>query len=119
MEVTLFNPNGQPIAYIDKTRENTIYLWSGNAVAYIEGEQVYTMQGEHIGWFEDDVFYDVEGYKIGATKWACPTVTSFEPQKGDKMVTDKRFGHGVIHRKKALKNAYGHESLVAYLSKYR
>lgn len=119
VEITLFNQSGTPTAYIDKTRKNTIFLWDGHAVGYIEEDQVFSLKGEHIGWFEDDVFYSAEGYKLAATKWACPMVTSYEPNKSDKFPFMLAVKADTNKIKKTLKNAYGRETLVEYLNKYR
>lgn len=119
LEITLFNQSGSPTAYIDKTRKNAIFLWDGHAVGYIEEGQVFSLKGDHIGWFEDDVFYNAEGFKLAATKWACPMVTAYEPNKPDKFPFMLEVKADTKKMKKVLKNAYGHETLVEYLNKYR
>ncbi len=115
MEITLFNQLGEPEAYIDRTKENTIFLWNGKPVAYILEDAVYSWEGEHIGWFEDDVFYDIDGFKIGSTKWSCPTVTGFEPVKESKLlISQKRAPIEKIERKRFV-NAYRSNAMSKYL----
>ncbi len=40
METTLFGGRGHPVAYIADDGENSVYLWSGHAVAYVIGESL-------------------------------------------------------------------------------
>ena len=55
MEITLYDGKGRPQAYIDLLDQNSIYLWSGHAVAYVDNEALYGWNGRHIGWYLDDV----------------------------------------------------------------
>lgn len=119
MEITLYNRFGDPEAYIDKSKENTIFLWNGEAVAYIEGDCVFSWNGKHIGWFEDDVFFGIDGYKIGATKWSCPMVTGHEPTKGDKRIQAEKVYSEKVPSKKVLKNTYTDENLIKYFSRVK
>ena len=50
-EISLFNSNGEAVAYIAVDDDLTIYLWSGDPVAYIDDEDVYGFNGKHLGWF--------------------------------------------------------------------
>ena len=47
-EITLFDPDGNPVAYIAPDDKNTIYLWSGKPVAYLKGEDIYMDLMENI-----------------------------------------------------------------------
>lgn len=88
-EVSLYNLEGKPGAYIDE--EMTIYLWSGTPVAYLHNESgklnIYGFNGKHLGWFVNGVVYDHEGKTIGGVKEAVK-VFSFrlepEPYKSSK-----------------------------------
>ena len=51
-EITLFDHRGNPVAYIAPDEGNTIYLWSGEPVAYLEGENIFRFNGKYLGWYE-------------------------------------------------------------------
>lgn len=38
---------------------------SGDAVGWVFGVSMFSLKGEHIGWFEDGVIYDVENRVLG------------------------------------------------------
>lgn len=38
---------------------------SGDAVGWVFGVSMFSLKGEHIGWFEDGVMYDVENRVLG------------------------------------------------------
>ena len=67
-EVTLFDKNAQPVAYINYVnKDSTIYMWDGTPVAYLEeNEGVYRFDGRFLGWYEDGIVYDKEGYAVAA-----------------------------------------------------
>lgn len=69
-EVTLFDKQTKPIAYISYTdRDSTIYMWDGIPVAYmVRGEEIYHFNGRFLGWYRDGVLYDREGYAVAARK---------------------------------------------------
>jgi len=81
METTLFNQNGESIAYIADDDENSIYLWSGYAIAYIDGEVFYGWNGLHLGWFVEGIIYDLNGLRVGFIRDTCPVTTLTEPAK--------------------------------------
>ncbi len=86
METTLYDKNGKPTAYIANDDESSIYLWTGHAVAYIDGEVVYGWNGHHLGWLIAGVIYDIQGKRVGFTRDKCPVVTQIEPVKNVKYV---------------------------------
>ena len=72
-EVTLFDSHEHTVAYI--ADDLTIYVWSGEPVAYIErdanGEQqIYGFNGKHLGWYVAGVVRDHRGYVVGARRGA-------------------------------------------------
>lgn len=85
-EITLFDSNGTPAAYIADDGEGTIYLWSGEAVAYLKQEHVYGFNGKHLGWFESGVLRDAKGHAVGFVKSTCPKITKIEPVKKIKKI---------------------------------
>ncbi len=38
---------------------------SGDTVAWVFGVSLFSLKGEHIGWYEDGVFYDIENKVLG------------------------------------------------------
>lgn len=85
-EISLFDVTGSAVAYIAADGDGTIYLWSGDAVAYLHDEHVYGYNGAHLGWFDSGVVRDGKGCAVGFTKEACPKVTKVEPVKRVKKV---------------------------------
>jgi hypothetical protein len=85
-EVTLFDSQGNPVAYIAGDDGRTIYLWKGQPVAYLTASglntAVYGFNGRHLGWFEDGVIRDTRGYIVGFIQDAIPMNTRLEPLKG-------------------------------------
>jgi hypothetical protein len=82
---TLFDKDGNPVAYIADDYNKTVYLWDGAPVAYIyEGEHVYGFNGRHLGWWLDEILYNVEGDRIAFTSGTCPVAIGKESQKDKK-----------------------------------
>jgi hypothetical protein len=77
--VPLYDQQKMVTAYIDYDDDATIYLWTeGYPVAYLyesalykyedNTKQVYGFNGQLVGWYNDGVLYDKEGYPVGARK---------------------------------------------------
>lgn len=66
-EIDLYDKNGNASAYIDLADEAVIWSWEGEAVAYLDEENVYGWNGTHLGWFEDDFLFDHKGYIVCVT----------------------------------------------------
>ena len=66
----------------------TIYLWDGDPVAYLSNSNntwhVYGFNGNHLGWYNNGIIYDNDGYAVGAQKDATNMITSIEGIKGIK-----------------------------------
>jgi hypothetical protein len=85
-EITLFDSNGKATAYIDVEDEMTIYLWNGHPVAYLvpsdDGFSIFGFNGKHLGWFDNGIVRDHEGFGVGFVKGAVSNVqTKIEPLK--------------------------------------
>ena len=72
-EVALYNSDGDAVAYIDFEDEKTIYLWTGEPVAYLEDEDVYGFNGKHLGWFTEGVLIGHKGDAPCVTKDRHPS----------------------------------------------
>ncbi|PWV45355.1 4-fold beta flower protein [Chitinophaga sp. S165] len=84
-DIALFNKDGKATAYIDtKDEDRTIYLYSGEPVAFLSEADVYGFNGKHLGWYEKGIIRDHKGDKIGATKKASTGYTQYEPYKSYK-----------------------------------
>lgn len=88
-EITLFDSEGEPIAYIDTEDEDlTIFMWIGTPVAYLEqredGFSIYGFNGKHLGWYSGGLVRDHEGFVVGFIEGATWVFTKFEPIKGFK-----------------------------------
>ena len=91
-EISLFDSNGRPTAYIDVENEMTIYLWNGHPVAYLvpsnDGFSIYGFNGNHLGWLDDGIVRDHKGLGVGFVKGAVSNVqTKLEPLKKLKKLT--------------------------------
>ncbi len=80
MDVSLFNRDGKPVAYIAEDGES-IYTWDGRAVAYIYEDKLYGWNGKHLGWFHDGTVFDIFGFRAGFVKSKAPIGLQIEPVK--------------------------------------
>jgi hypothetical protein len=83
-KLSLFNPYGKATAYI--VEDLTIYLWSGEPVAYLredddESFHVYGFNGKHLGWFVGGAVYEHNGKAVGAVKEAFREPLDYVPFK--------------------------------------
>ena len=90
MEQTLYDKEGNSIAYFANDYHNTIYTWEGIPSAYLYEEQhVYGINGKHLGWFIDEIIYNNDGERIGFTSNTCPIAIAKESVKGEKYPMDE------------------------------
>lgn len=57
--MTFYDYRGIPVAYTDNAQD--IYMFSGEPVAYIADEAVFSFDGKHLGWFENGWLRDLNG----------------------------------------------------------
>ncbi|QZE15620.1 hypothetical protein K4L44_07250 [Halosquirtibacter laminarini] len=91
-EITLYNSEGEPVAYIDTDDQDLpIFLWNGTAVAYLstedDGFDIYGYNGKHLGWYEEGLVYNHKGYIVGFKEGAMDIYTGFEGIKSIKDIT--------------------------------
>lgn len=93
-EVSLYDSEGEPIAYIDFSEDATIFMWEGSPVAFLEKDGrdvcVFGFNGSFMGWYEDGIIYDKNGYAVGAKKGAINITTKIERIKGIQRITPIR-----------------------------
>lgn len=87
MERSLFDFNGQAVAYIADDGERTICLWNGLAVAYIDDRlDCYGWNGHCLGWVEGGILFDTQGLGVGVLKAEYSTRLRVEPGRRSKRV---------------------------------
>lgn len=122
-EITLFNSNGDAIAYIDTNDDdNAIYLWNGTPVAYLTPESsyynIYGFNGNHLGWFEDGIVRNEEGDIIGFQKGSVSGVyTNYEPYKSYKKYKPYKSYKSYAPYKPYFSNNFSNESFVLFLKR--
>lgn len=89
-EITIFDHQGEAVAYVDTDEEATVFMWSGRPVAYISGTNIFGFNGKHLGWISQGILYDHEGYGVGFFKNATTTLTQLESLKGLKQLKPLR-----------------------------
>ncbi len=57
--MTFYDYRGVPVAYTEDNE--TIYLFTGEPVAYFYENAVYSFSGVHLGWFENGWIRDLSG----------------------------------------------------------
>ncbi len=72
-DVVLYDATGQFAGFLDPTA-NSIYLSSGVPVAYINRETgaIYGFNGKFLGWYNNGVVRDENGYIIGFSETSAP-----------------------------------------------
>ncbi len=86
-EISLFDAEGDAVAYIDTSDEFTIYLWQGKPVAYLDNSSVYGFNGKHLGWFDEGIVWDHKGYAVGFVEGAVNKLTKLERLKSLQQLT--------------------------------
>jgi hypothetical protein len=90
MERTLYNKNGDAVAYKTDDYHETIYMWDGAPVAYLYDDQhVYGINGRHLGWFIGEILFTNDGMRIGFTANSCPVSVAKEQTKTEKQARDE------------------------------
>ena len=122
-EISLFNSDGDAVAYIDTDDEdNTIYLWNGTPVAYLSPESnyynIYGFNGNHLGWFEEGIVRDEDGDAVGFQKGAVSGVyTNYEPYKSYKKYKPYKSYKKYAPFKPYFSNSFSNESFVLFLKR--
>jgi hypothetical protein len=113
METTLYDKSGKAVAYV--VEDGAIYLWKGNAVAYVDGEAVHGWNGKHMGWFMDGIVYDLRGMRIGFVSDKCPVATYAQPAKYAKQARYAKYARYARYARAALSTGTADQDLEDFL----
>ncbi|WP_370575331.1 MULTISPECIES: 4-fold beta flower protein [Serratia] len=58
----MFDRNGRPTLIHDN---ECVRSRAGAVIAWINGDNVYSLRGQHVGWFEGGVLYDNQNKALG------------------------------------------------------
>ena len=115
VETTLFDQAGHAVCYVCDDNENTIYLWSGHAVACVDDEAVYGWNGRHLGFFVDGVMYDTYGQRVGTTAGKCLSASCFETAKNGKFAKGAKYEKGAERTRPSFSWKYSSQALEDFL----
>jgi len=65
--LTFYNHEGRAVAYLDDNGES-IYLYTGEPVAWLSDESVYDYNGHYLGWFQNGWIFDCDGHCVFFTE---------------------------------------------------
>lgn len=75
----LYDEAGRASAILDEFLLRTV---DGEPAGFVFGLSAFSLRGEHIGWFEDGVLYDVENRTLGfldGARGLAPAVPALQP----------------------------------------
>jgi hypothetical protein len=59
--MSFYDAQGKATAYIAIDDGLTVYLWTGEPVAYLQDDSFFGVNGKHLGWYRDGAVYDHDG----------------------------------------------------------
>lgn len=68
MNIAFYDRSGQAVAYSEDGEH--IYLFSGEPIAYLDSDAVYSYRGELLGWFESGWVRDKDGRCVAFSEHA-------------------------------------------------
>ena len=121
MNETLYDIEGNPVAYILWNDNETIYLWNGVPVAYLYGSdmEIYGFNGTHLGWYTDGIIWNIQGAMAGFNKQTCPVMKKMEPLKSLRQLKPLKSLRQLPHYKPVFFRINSNESLLQILSRGR
>lgn len=118
-EKTLFDSEGDAVAYIAFDDELNIYLWGGAPVAYLKREtgeiNIYGFNGTHLGWFERGIIWNHKGSAVGFVEGAVNKTTKLERIKGLRKLAPLRRIERLPPKKPAFRTEFSDTPLKAFL----
>ena len=118
-QISLYDSEGEAVAYIDFDEDATIFMWKGTPVAFIEKDGqdicVFGFNGSFLGWYEDGIIYDKNGYAVGARKGAVNMVYKIERIKGIQQITPIKPITPITPIQPIWRNSWSNTSLTEFL----
>ncbi len=118
-QVSLYDSNGDAVAYIDNDEDPTIFMWDGTPVAFIEIDgsdfSIFGFNGRFLGWYADAVIYDKKGYAVGARYGAAGITCKVERIKGIQKATPIRPVTSITPIQPILKRTWSNTPLTEFL----
>ena len=118
-EVSLYDNDGEAIAYIDYSEDATVYMWDGTPVAFLEKDDsdfcVFGFNGSFMGWYKDGIIYDKKGNTVGVKKGATNMITKIEKIKGIQRISPIRPITPIIPIQPIFKRSWSSTSLSEFL----
>lgn len=118
-EVSIFDRQGSPVAYVASDADRTIYLWDGTPVAYVYEDSlathIYAFSGRHLGWIDRGVIVDHDGAAVGFLAGALSIPTQYEPYKGFKKLKPLKGLRELAPVKPAFPRAWSERPLRVFL----
>lgn len=82
MSITFYDRSGNVVAYSDD--DVHIFLFSGEPIAYLDADALYSYRGELMGWFEDGWLRDKDGRCVAFSEQASGSPTQPEKRRRPK-----------------------------------
>lgn len=119
-DVNLFDYNGEAVAYIDLDDDDlTIYLWDGTPVAYLvpddDAYNIFGFNGKHLGWYENGIVKNHDGYAVGFKEGAVNIYVKYRPNKSPKKVKPYKAFKQLVPFKTFYKFQFFDEPLTGFL----
>lgn len=119
-QIELVDKDGYFVAYIDTNRDSSIFLWSGEPVAYLfdSGRDVlvYSFSGEHLGWYDSGILRDLGGDAVGARVGILTVPARVRPVKGVQRIMPIQHVRRVARVQPVFSNYYSRQSLEGFLT---
>ena len=100
-EITLFNSDGEAVAYLAPSND----------------DYYYGFNGQHLGWYERGVVRDHDGYIVGFQQGAISKSTRYEPYKRYKKYKPYKSYPKYPPSKAYTKSSFSYTSLALFLLK--
>jgi hypothetical protein len=89
-DVLLFDNSGLPVAIVDTDNQNTLYLESGQPIAYVFEGDVYSFAGKFMGSYSNGILWDKKGYMVAFIQTSKPFHVQVKPVVNTRIVQTKQ-----------------------------
>ncbi|WP_314988537.1 4-fold beta flower protein [uncultured Campylobacter sp.] len=116
-EVDFLDNSGEWAVYVDTDEELTIYSWGGKPLAYLDDNfDIYGFNGRYLGWFENGIMYDTDGYPFACVEEAYSGFAPFKPFKAFKEFQPFKSFKKIAKMRPYTKSNFGNISAELYLN---